>query len=180
MSRSVIAKRYSKALFNLAEIDMVLEKIEEDISEVAELFNASEDFQKVMVDTKVSMIVKEKIVKEFLEKLDLHYRVQIFVMYLLAKRRIMLLPDIARVLKGMVQDKLGKTEANLVVARPISETAFKQMTKQLSKYTGKTVTLNIQIDPEILGGVITRIGSVVIDGSLRHQLTRVYQSIIRG
>ncbi|MBF0289854.1 MAG: F0F1 ATP synthase subunit delta, partial [SAR324 cluster bacterium] len=63
---------------------------------------------------------------------------------------------------------------------PLSETEITDITKRLSEYSGKKVHASVHVDDSILGGIVTRIGSVVIDGSLRNQLTRVYQSIIRG
>lgn len=180
MSQLVIAKRYAKALLKLVEKEKAFEKISGELSEISESFTTSSDLQKVLADTKIPNQTKRAIVQKILELHKSNSLVSTFIQYLLVKKRIMLLPDIESVFSGLVREKLGRLEAEIIVAHQLTEAKITEITKKLSEYSGKEVHVSVKVDESIIGGVVTRIGSEVIDGSLRNQLNLVYQSIIRG
>ena len=178
MSHGVIARRYAKALINLAEKD--LENTGKNLTALADVFSNSAELSEVLSDTKVSSQIKQNVLKIILKKIKVSKLVDTFIRYLLAKRRIVLLPNIERAFNLFLQEKLGRIEAGITVAQEISEVTVGKLEKAISRYSGKEVTVNITIDPAIIGGIVTRIGSVVIDGSIHTQLNQIRQSIIRG
>ena len=178
MSQGVIARRYAKALINLAEKD--LENTGKSLTALADVFSNSTELSEVLSDTKVSSHIKQNILKKILKKIKVSKLVDTFIRYLFAKRRIVLLPNIERAFNSFLQEKLGRIEAGITVAQEISEVTVGKLEKAISRYSGKEVTVNITIDPAIIGGIVTRIGSVVIDGSIHTQLNQIRQSIIRG
>ena len=178
MSQGVIARRYAKALINLAEKD--LENTGKSLTALADVFSNSTELSEVLSDTKVSSQIKQNVLKKILKKIKVSKLVDTFIRYLLAKRRIVLLPNIERAFNLFLQEKLGRIEAGITVAQEISEVTVGKLEKTISRYSGKEVTVNITIDPAIIGGIVTRIGSVVIDGSIHTQLNQIRQSIIRG
>lgn len=178
MSQGVIARRYAKALINLAEKD--LENTGKSLTALADVFSNSAELSEVLSDTKVSSQIKQNVLKIILKKIKVSKLVDTFIRYLLAKRRIVLLPNIERAFNLFLQEKLGRIEAGITVAQEISEVTVGKLEKAISRYSGKEVTVNITIDPAIIGGIVTRIGSVVIDGSIHTQLNQIRQSIIRG
>ena len=178
MSQGVIARRYAKALINLAEKD--LENTGKSLTALADVFSNSAELSEVLSDTKVSSQIKQNVLKIILKKIKVSKLVDTFIRYLLAKRRIVLLPNIERAFNLFLQEKLGRIEAGITVAQEISEVTVGKLEKAISRYSGKEVTVKITIDPAIIGGIVTRIGSVVIDGSIHTQLNQIRQSIIRG
>jgi len=178
LSQGVIARRYAKALINLAEKD--LENTGKSLTALADVFSNSAELSEVLSDTKVSSQIKQNVLKEILKKIKVSKLVDTFIRYLLAKRRIVLLPNIEQAFNLFLQEKLGRIEARITVAQEISEVTVGKLEKAISRYSGKEVTVNITIDPAIIGGIVTRIGSVVIDGSIHTQLNQIRQSIIRG
>ena len=178
MSQGVIARRYAKALINLAEKD--LENTGKSLTALANVYSNSTELSEVLTDTKVSSQIKQNILKSILKKIKVSKLVDTFIRYLLAKRRIVLLPNIERAFNLLLQEKLGRIEAGITVAQEIPEVTINKLEKAISRYSGKEVTVNITIDPAIIGGIVTRIGSVVIDGSIHTQLNQIRQSIIRG
>ena len=178
MSQGVIARRYAKALINLAEKDH--ENTGKSLTALADVYSNSTELSEVLSDTKVSSQIKQNVLKEILKKIKVSKLVDTFIRYLLAKRRIVLLPNIERAFNLFLQEKLGRIEAGITVAQEISEVTVGKLEKAISRYSGKEVTVNITIDPAIIGGIVTRIGSVVIDGSIHTQLNQIRQSIIRG
>ena len=178
MSQGVIARRYAKALINLAEKD--LENTGKSLTALADVYSNSTELSEVLSDTKVSSQIKQNVLKKILKKIEISKLVDTFIRYLLAKRRIVLLPNIERAFNLFLQEKLGRIEAGITVAQEISEVTVGKLEKAISRYSGKEVTVKITIDPAIIGGIVTRIGSVVIDGSIHTQLNQIRQSIIRG
>jgi len=178
LSQGVIARRYAKALINLAEKD--LENTGKSLTILADVFSNTTELSEVLSDTKVSSQIKQNVLKEILKKIKVSKLVDTFIRYLLAKRRIVLLPNIERAFNLLLQEKLGRIEAGITVAQEIPEVTVGKLEKAISRYSGKEVTVNITIDPAIIGGIVTRIGSVVIDGSIHTQLNQIRQSIIRG
>ena len=178
MSQTVIARRYAKALFNLAEKDKTYETVSRELQEIAQTFEDSADLRVILSDIKISSLIKRDIVYKVLDQLAPSPLVRTFLHYLLSKKRIGLLADIEIVFTRLVREKIGRLDAEITIARELPDTVVNEITDRLSKYAGKDVHVNLKIDASIIGGVITRIGSTVIDGSLSNQLTRVYQSII--
>ncbi len=178
MSQGVIARRYAKALINLAEKD--LEITGNSLAAIADVYSNSTELSEVLSDTKVSSQIKQDVLKNILKKIKVSKLVDTFIRYLLAKRRIVLLPNIERAFNLLLQEKLGRIEAGITVAQEIPEVTVGKLEKAISRYSGKEVSVNITIDPAIIGGIVTRIGSVVIDGSIHTQLNQIRQSIIRG
>ena len=178
MSQGVIARRYAKALINLAEKD--LEITGNSLAAIADVYSNSTELSEVLSDTKISSQIKQDVLKNILKKIKVSKLVDTFTRYLLAKRRIVLLPNIERAFNLLLQEKLGRIEAGITVAQEIPEVTVGKLEKAISRYSGKEVSVNITIDPAIIGGIVTRIGSVVIDGSIHTQLNQIRQSIIRG
>ena len=178
MSQGVIARRYAKALINLAEKD--LEITGNSLAEIADVYSNSTELSEVLSDTKISSQTKQDVLKNILKKIKVSKLVDTFIRHLLAKRRIVLLPNIERGFNLLLQEKLGRIEAGITVAQEIPEVTVGKLEKAISRYSGKEVSVNITIDPAIIGGIVTRIGSVVIDGSIHTQLNQIRQSIIRG
>ena len=180
MSQGIIARRYAKALVTLAEKNNDLENIYLSFSKLSEVFNNSTEMKGIFMDTKISSQVKQKILKDVLIRIKAPELIDKFSRYILFKRRFSLLTDIERAFKFIVQEKLGRIEANVTVAQDLLKEDVGKLEKAISRYSGKEVKVKINVDPEIIGGIVTRIGSVVIDGSINKQLNNIRQTIIRG
>ena len=180
MSQGMIARRYAKALVNLAENEKDLDNTGKHLNSITEVYKENLELRQVLSDTKVSSGVKLKILKDVLSKIKVSKLVDTFSRYLLAKRRIDFLPDIERAFNLLLQEKLGRIEANVTTASELPKDTVKKLVDAISSYSGKEIEVNVTIDPSIIGGIVTRIGSTVIDGSIKTYLNQIRQSIIRG
>jgi len=180
VSQGVIARRYAKALINMAEERNELENTGLNFSNLAKVFKDSIELRGVFSDTKVSSNVKQELLKDVLLKLHAPELIDTFSRFILFKRRIAILPDIERAFNYLLQEKLGRIEAKVTVPYELPKEDVGELEKTISKYSGKKASVRINIDPTIIGGIVTRIGSVVIDGSLNTQLNQIRQTIIRG
>ena len=176
----MIARRYAKALVNLAEKGNDLDNAGKNLTAITEVYKENSELRQVLSDTKVSSRVKQEILKDVLNTIKTSKLVDTFSRYLLAKRRIDFLPDIERAFNLLLQEKLGRIEAEVTTASELPEETVKKLVNAISVYTGKEVEVNVTIDPSIIGGIKTRIGSTVIDGSIQTHLNQIRQSIIRG
>ena len=176
----MIARRYAKALVNLAENEKNLDNTGKHLNSITEVYKENSQLRQVLSDTKVSSVVKLEILKDVLSKIKVSKLVDTFIRYLLAKRRIDFLPDIERAFNLLLQEKLGRIEANVTAAYDLPKETVKKLVNAISGYSGKEVQVNVAIDPSIIGGMVTRIGSTVIDGSIKTHLNKIRQSIIRG
>ena len=180
MSQGMIARRYAKALVNLAENEKDLDNTGKHLNSITEVYKENLELRQVLSDTKVSSGIKLEILKDVLSKIKVSKLVDTFSRYLLAKRRIDFLPDIERAFNLLLQEKLGRIDANVTTASELPKDTVKKLVDAISSYSGKEIEVNVTIDPSIIGGIVTRIGSTVIDGSIQTYLNQIRQSIIRG
>ncbi len=176
----VIALRYGRALMNLAVKADQVEPMAKGLDDMADTLESSPVLAAFVQDSKVPPKQKQDTVREILAKAEMPELVDTFLRFLTAKRRFALLPDIRQVFHRLADERLGRAQAEVTVATGLSAEQEKQMQQQLEALSGKQITLTVKVDPEIMGGAITRIGSVVRDGSLRNQLQQIRQSIKEG
>jgi F-type H+-transporting ATPase subunit delta len=184
MSQMVIARRYASALSSLAKKENNLEQVGTELQDFCDTLHEAAELQESLSNNKVPMTVRNSILTEILTKMELSRLVSTFLRYLLSKRRLTLVHDIARAFALLTQEAMGILPAEVTVAKEPrskeSKDLLQKLQEQLSASTGKTVQIHVSVDPSIIGGIVTRIGSMVIDGSIRNQLIQVRESIIRG
>jgi F-type H+-transporting ATPase subunit delta len=184
MSQMVIAKRYAKALAGLAQQQNQLEQVDTELQDFAESFTQAPTLRESLTDNRLPLQTRTQLLGEVLTQMKVTPLVSTFLRFLLNKRRMELVPDIAKAFADFRQELMGIVQAEVIVAKEPrskeSKDILQQIQDQLSAFTGKTVKINVTVDPSIIGGIVARIGSVMIDGSIRNQLVQVRQSIIRG
>ena len=176
----VIAIRYARALMNLAAKADQVEPVAQGMDEVADMLQESPLLAAFVADTKVSPSKKQEAMREILAKAKVPELVDTLLRYLTAKRRFALVPEIRDVFHRLADERLGRAQAEVIVAADMTAGQQKQMQEQLESLSGKQITLTVTVDPDIMGGAITKIGSVVRDGSLRYQLQQIGKSIKEG
>jgi len=184
MSQMVIARRYASALSNLAKKENNLEQVGTELMDFCDTLHEAVELQESLSNNKVPMAVRNSILTEILTNMKLSPLVSTFLRYLLSKRRLTLVHDIAQAFALLTQEAMGILPAEITVAKEPrskeSKDLLQKLQEQLSASTGKTVQIHVSVDSSIIGGIVTRIGSMVIDGSIRNQLIQVRESIIRG
>ena len=175
---AAIASRYARAL-----VDVVLEqKINADIArqQLNSIVNAvheSPELRRVWESPAVSAEQKRAVLDAIVEQTAVARPVRNFIAVLIDHRRIAMLDDVARQFDNKLNAQLGFAEAEISSARPLSEDGKRQLESQLERLTGKKVRAQYSSDPELLGGVVVRVGSTIYDGSVRGQLERIKQDL---
>ena len=179
MSATVIARRYARALLNIAASRRQLQQVGASLDDVADALVASPPLYDLLANPKVPRVRKDAVLGEVLRGIAPDPIVATFVRYLSLKRRVTLLEDIRRTFHRLADLELGHAQALVTVATALDQAQTDALRRKIAEFSGKTITLNVQVDPDILGGVITRIDSSVWDGSLRSHLNGIRESITR-
>lgn len=177
---AVIASRYARALMGLAVKADSVDQAAQGLDDVAALMKDSAQLTAMLDDVRVTHAAKEQVMNALLEKAKLPGLVSSFVLLVMSKRRLGLLPEMAVHFHRLADERLGRAQAEVTVASALDAGQEKTLKQDLEKLSGKTVTLTVKVDPSILGGAITRVGSTVWDGSLRNQLNQIRESILKG
>jgi F-type H+-transporting ATPase subunit delta len=169
MRDPTIARNYAEALVSLAQRANDLDGWGETINEVADAFEGDPRLANFLASPKVSAKEKIEIIsKAFQDRLP-----RLFVRFLAAvitNRRQKLIPEIAIEYGLLVDAAQGRVHARVTVAKEPDERLRASVEKQLGTITGKRVVPHFVVKPEILGGMIARIGDTVMDGSLARRL----------
>jgi F-type H+-transporting ATPase subunit delta len=142
----------------------------EELHRFGELFAASEPLRNALSSPAVPPLKKRAVITRIAESLSLSRLVRNFLFVLTDHRRSDLIPEVVRSFETHLDEHLGILRAEVSSARELSQPQRGALSTELSKITGKTVRLQYSVDPALIGGLVTRIGSTVYDGSVRGQI----------
>ena len=176
MTSKTIASRYARALLNSALPDKA-DKIRQDLKTILGIYQANPNLPRIPEHPMISQPDKKKILNQALagnaEPLLIH-----FIEVLIAKKRISLLPDIAEIYNLMADESLGIVKARVRTPFPITELQQSTIKDKLARLTKKQVIINIEIRPELLGGLSIKIGDQVMDGSVQTSLRDLKEKLL--
>ncbi|OGG96485.1 MAG: ATP synthase F1 subunit delta [Candidatus Lambdaproteobacteria bacterium RIFOXYD2_FULL_50_16] len=173
----VIAKRYAKALLGLSPDPS---KTAEELNALASAYSENPDFLALIAAPKLGTGAKERTIGEIAKAMGLEAQTTKFARFLAHKNRFTLIPQVANAFEKMALQKLGRGKAKMVTAFELTNAEVKGLTKKISEYTQLEVSLEVEVDKSILGGAITQIGSLVLDGSVKNRLNMIKETIARG
>ncbi len=181
MTAGVAAGRYARALFDVVLKeggDSAVEKVQGELQGFADLF-ANEALAHVLRNPAIPVSKKKALAGALVERAGgITPPLAKLVVILAEKDRLTLLPAIARAYVGRVMDHLKIVRGEVTTAIPLSPATLRALEEGLAKATGRKVMLDARVDPSIIGGVVTRLGSTVYDGSITTQLQKMKQSLI--
>ncbi len=170
---SGLAGRYASALFELADDRDALDTVAGNLRDLQTLLGESADLRRLIRSPVLSRDDQGRAVLAVAERAGFHELARQFLGLLAQKRRLFVLPEIVNAYLAMLAHHKGEVSAELVSAVPLSEAQQAAVQQQLSAAMGQTVTLATAVDPGLLGGLVVRVGSRMIDASLRTQLQRL-------
>lgn len=182
MTGSVAARRYAKALFDLAKSTGAdaLDKSGEDIANFAALAKASVALSRLFEDPVFSADEKRKVITALSDKLKMSAMVRDFCYLLADKHRLVLVGKIAEEYQALADTEKGILRGELVSATPLDDTMQLTVRGELEKKAGKALVLDFKVDAALLGGMVLKVGDNVMDASLKTQLQILKDTIKRG
>ena len=168
---SQIARPYASALFDLAKADNSVAAVEQGLDKLLALADESPDFARFLRSPVINTEEKSVAMHVLLEKAKAHTTVGNFVKVVARNGRLFALPAIVRSFQEMAAKARGEIAADVTSATPLSAAQVKTLADTLKAKIGKSVTLSQHVDPSLIGGLVVKVGSQMIDSSLKTKLT---------
>jgi len=165
--------RYASALFELAKEQDATAQVEADLVKFESLLRESEDLRRLVASPVFAAEDQARAVAAILERAGITGLTANFFQVIARNRRLFAVPEMIAVFKALAAESRGEVVAEVTTAQPLSEQQVAQLTETLTTSVGKDVKLDARVDPAILGGLIIKIGSRMIDSSLRTKLTAI-------
>ncbi|HET7697493.1 MAG TPA: ATP synthase F1 subunit delta [Vicinamibacterales bacterium] len=180
MTSGAAAGRYARALFDVVQKEAGnLERAHADLQQFVDLFRQHPALHSTFGNPAIPASKKQALARALVERAGTLSPVVAKMILLLAERdRLMLLPDISRAFGDRLMDHLQVIRGEVTTAIDLAPDRLRAMEQSLSQATGRKVTLESRVDPSIIGGMVTRLGSTVYDGSVTTQLQKLKQSLI--
>ena len=180
MSLRTSANRYAKALFDVAlEEKADLAKVDQDLQDVVAMMNESPDLARAAGHSANTEAARQSLMEAVAKAMTLSAPVTKTLVLLAKSGKLDLIPDLAAAFRERLLAHQNIVRAEVTSAAPLSPEKTKALEESLSRVTGKKVELSVSVDPELLGGVVAKIGSTVYDGSVRTQLARMRQELVK-
>lgn len=165
-----VAERYSQALFELAEEKGVLDAAAADLQTLLALLAESRDLRRLVASPVISRADQEKAVLALAAKAGFGALVANFLGLLARNRRLFVAGAIARAFLARLARRRGEIKAEITSAVPLSAEQTEAIASALKTYVGGNVGLDAHVDPSLLGGLVVKVGSRMVDNSLRTKL----------
>ena len=177
MSVQTVARRYASAL-----ADVVLEcgeaaEVQTELATWAGMIQSSPNLLEVLRNPTVALDQKRAVLNKLIERAKPRQTTVNFLKVLLQNQRLTDLGEINRKLAETLDERAGMVPAKVTTARTVPESSQQQLHAKLTGLTGKKVRVDFATDPDLLGGIVTRIGSTVYDGSVRNQLQMIKEKM---
>jgi F-type H+-transporting ATPase subunit delta len=173
-----VSRRYARALFQIGVDSGTFEALGQELSDLAEVFAGSVELRQTLENPSFKPSEKRAILEKLLPRVAPSRTVQSFALLLLERGRIAALPSIARAYRELVDGHTGRVRATVVSAQPLAAGDLDRVRQALEKRTKKKVLLESQVDPSLIGGLVARVGDLVLDGSVRTQLATLRQKLL--
>jgi F-type H+-transporting ATPase subunit delta len=175
-----VARRYAKALLTLGKDDGKLKEYGEALSGFAHLLEREPDLKGALLNPIHSREDRGKLLSRMIELLQMPPMVANLLQLLLEKHRLNVVAGVAQAYRQFVDEVEHVSRATVRTAIFLDEATQNRLRQSLEKITGGTVVMEVQEDPSIIGGVVARVGDLVLDGSVRSQIAALRESLIKG
>jgi F-type H+-transporting ATPase subunit delta len=178
MPKGAIARRYAGAMFDIGLKQHSLERTLEDVRGIAQVF-AHRKLAYLLREPKVPAQRKETAIREALANKVLPTSLNLALL-VVQRELVDIMPNIANELEQLVLNYKNEAIADVTTATRIDDAELTQIKQALEKRTGKTIITHARVQPDILGGVIARVGDQLIDGSVRSRLAALRQQLLKS
>jgi len=177
---SALARRYASALFGLATTSDDAAALLTQIDEFTSLAQENADLERVLFTPIHPRAERRAVLTELARALGLRPDVRAFLTILIDENRMPLLPAIRDALRTLVDRAAGRVDAQVLSARELDPETVARLQRALSQRMQADVTLSLQVDPSLIGGVMVRVGDLLLDGSVRTQLAALGENLRKG
>lgn len=177
MSSQTVARRYASALADVIGGQQEEADVREELAAWEEMIFTNPSLVEAFTNPTVPQDQKVRLLSDLLERTKVRQTTANFLRVLLKNQRLADLPQINAKLAHVLDERSGMVSAEVLSARPVAENTKQELETRLKEITGKKVRLSFATDETLLGGIVTRIGSTIYDGSVRNQLRRLGEDL---
>ena len=174
-----VASRYASALFELATAQNATAAVEADLNKVEQMLAESADLATLFKSPVISSDDQAKALGAVLDKAGIGGLTKNFFGVIAGNRRLFAAPDMIRTFRALAAKARGEVTAEVTSAVALSDAQVSEIKQTLKASVGKDVTLNAKVDPALLGGLVVKIGSRMIDSSLKTKLSGL-KTVLQG
>ena len=170
---SGLAKRYAAALFDIADERRTLDDVASDLRELRTMLAASGELSRLVKSPVLTRDEQGKAISALATRAGFSPLVRDFLAVVAKNRRLFAVSAIIEAYLAKLAERRGEVTAEVVAAQPLSEEQLALLSDQLRRSAGRRVSVDARVDPRLIGGMIVKIGSRMVDGSLKSKLERL-------
>ncbi len=180
MRNTAAARRYAKALFELAREAAAVDGVRGQLEGLEALFVESPELRDAIFRPLHPVEQRRAVLEAIAERAGADATVRHFIAFLVDQRRLIDFDTIREEYGRLADAAAGRTRAEVRAASPLSEAQRERLRQALASRTGQQVELDVQVDASLIGGAVARVGTLVFDGSLKSQLEQLRSSLMKG
>ena len=170
---SGLAERYAAALFELADERRMLDEVASDLRQLRAMLAASQDLARLVRSPILTRGEQGKAIAALVERAGFTPLVRDFLAVVAKNRRLFAAPAMIEAYLRNLAERRGEVTAEITAALPLSEGQLGLLSEQLRRSVGRRVSLEVKVDPGLIGGLVVKLGSRMIDGSIKSKLQRL-------
>lgn len=167
---------YAKALFEIARSEGEITRVADELFRIARTLDSQHELRQALTDIAVPLEGKEKLLSDLLGNRVSPHTLNV-LKFVIGQGRSRQLVDISDELARLAEESANREIADVRTAIPLDKSQTDRLAQALSKATGKNVSVKVIVDPSVIGGIVARVGDVVIDGTVRHKLESLKQHL---
>lgn len=180
MRSSAAARRYARALFELAREASQVDAVRQELDAMAELLASHPEVHDALFRPLHPAEQRRAAFAALGARLGASSMLQHFYFFLVDQRRLLDFDAIHTEFQRLADEATGRTRAEVVSAAPLAQEQQRRLRDGLARRTGREIELALEVDPSLIGGVVAKVGDVVFDGSLRTQLSQLRSNLMKG
>jgi F-type H+-transporting ATPase subunit delta len=177
MSSQTVARRYASALADVALERREAREVQQELVAWADMMQSNANLREVFANPTIALDQKRGVLKRLIEIARPRPTTVNFLRLLLQNQRLPELDQINKRFAAVLDDRAGMIAAQVTTARPVAPETQQTLQTKLRNMTGKSVRIEFATDPDMIGGLVTRIGSTIYDGSVRNQLAQIKEKM---
>ena len=171
---------YSQALFELASENNLTDQIEEQILDLLNMISKSTDFKFLIEDPTTKINDQLLVIKKISQKFSLNNLLEKFLCFIISKRRFFYVEKILKDFVSICYNARGEIEVELLSSKSLNQNEISNLKNELASNFGSNIKLNYKHDPSLIGGLIIKVGSTMIDTSIKNKLQQLEKKMIEA
>jgi len=170
---SALAERYATALFDIADERRALDEVASDLRQLRAMLSESADLMRLVRSPILSRLDQARAVEALAQHAQLSPLVRDFLAVVARNRRLFAIPAMITAFLARLAERRGEVSAEVITAQPLTATQMNALGEHLRRTVGRRVTVDARVDQRLIGGMIVKVGSRMVDASVENKLRRL-------